>query len=228
MSNQIDKARTLLEEMESGTCPVLPGMTCYDGFILACARCRAWDDIITAYRTMQYMNVPLSPASSHGVLLAAAKVGHRSEVKKYIEQFVSSNVQLYGDGAILALRILLNGVITGRNDNQNGLSLDELRERLRILGQTNVRVQNECLQLIRSLRIAESEEARHVCYNQTNNNSNNLIGENVAAPVVPLSEWHNRRHDAWHTMLNDLLTLVNAIDASSTTMTTVPIERTQC
>jgi hypothetical protein len=201
MSNRLEDARKLLQDMESGSIGVTPGPTCYDGFILTCAQNRAWDDILAAHETMQLLNVPLSPASCHGILLAALKLGDRLLVKQYVEAFVSSNAQLYGDGAVLALRILLDGVIS-RGEGDNGeLTLDTVRERLRILGQSEPSLVNECLHLIRSLRMAESEESRHLGLNGNKNTR-----------VLPLSVLLDRRHVAWHTMLTSLLNLINIVE----------------
>jgi hypothetical protein len=214
----------MLEEMESGTCPISPGPTCYDGFILACARCRAWEDILAAYETMQLLHVPVSSACSHGVLLAAAKLGQQNEVKKYVKTFLTSKAQLRGDGAMLALRILLNGIITiDRNDNDTNseLSMDEIRERLRLLGQENHVLHDPCLQLIRSLRIAVSEESRplnesnHERNRNANNSSISTSAKSSSVRVTPLAELLDRRHVAWHTMLTDLVFLVDAVECKS-------------
>jgi hypothetical protein len=206
MSHQLDAARKLLQEMESGTFDVSPGPTCYDGFILACARNRAWSDILSAHDQMKRLNVPVSSASSHGILLAAVKNGNRAEVKAFVESFVASNAQLYGDGALLALRILLDNIIH-RNDDTDELSLDTIRERLRILSHHSPTLQSECLRLIRSLRMAESEESRHLGLDNSENEKRNSI--------LPLREIFDRRHIAWHTMLTDLLALVDAAKLSS-------------
>ena len=210
MSKQVDKARAMLEEMESGTSPIPPGPTCYDGFILACARGHAWNDIIAAYDKMQQLHIPLSSASCHGVLLAAAKVGQRSKVKQYVESFVTSRTQLLGDGAMLALRILLNGIVIGSTDRHDELTLDEIRERLRILGQTKPSLQEPCLNLIRSLRMAESEEARPSQQIPVSTSSRRHAAKSV--PVVPVTYITDRRHVAWRIMLSDLLTLLNAVE----------------
>ncbi len=211
MSNQLDQARLLLTEMESGTSPIRPGPTCYDGFILACARARAWEDILTAYDTMQSSHIPLSAASSHGILLAAAKMGHRQKVIPYVHSFVTSHAQLHGDGAMLALRILLNGVVIGGNDTPDELTLDEIRERLRMFGQSQPTLQGPCLNLIRSLRMAEFEEARMI--HRAADERNDTNGRNWnRTETVPMTEDLDRRHDAWRTMLTDLIALVNAIE----------------
>ena len=222
MSKEVDKARAMLEEMESGTSLVTPGPTCYDGFILACARGRAWNDILSAYDKMQLQHIPLSSASSHGVLLAAAKVGHRSKVKEYVQSFVTSRAQLHCDGAMLALRILLNGIVIGRTDTHDELTLDEIRERLRILGQTQPSLQEPCLNLIRSLRMAESEESRPSPQqvaavsgrggNDNTNSGRRRAHDTKSVPVVPMAYITDRRHVAWRNMLTDLLALLNAIE----------------
>ena len=216
MSNQIDQARLLLTEMESGTSPIRPGPTCYDGFILACARARAWEDILTAYDTMQSSKIPLSAASSHGILLAAAKMGPRQKVIPYVNSFVTSHAQLHGDGAMLALRILLNGIVIGggNTSTHDELTLDEIRERLRMFGQSQPSLQGPCLNLIRSLRMAEFEEARMM--HRAAHERNDTIGRNRnRTETVPMTEILDRRHDAWRTMLTDLISLVNAIEVET-------------
>ena len=202
-SNQLENARNLLQNMESGAIGVTPGPTCYDGFIMASARHRAWEDILAAYETMKLLDISLSSASCHGILLAAYKLGNKSDAMSYVDTFVMSNAQLYGDGALLALRMLLGDIIMHKDTDRGELSLDVIRERLRILGEENVILQEVCLNLIRSLRIAESEELRHVeAQNSTDSKCN----------VLPLSELMDRRHVAWNTMLTDLLRLVRTID----------------
>lgn len=204
MSNQLDAARVLLQDMESGVIGVLPGPTCYDGFIMACARHLAWDDILAAFETMKILNVSISSSSSHGIVLAAAKMGGRSEVKGYVESMVASNAKLYGDGALLALRILLDGLIVRNDGDDDELPLDAIRERLRVLIQQNPLLQSECLRLIRSLRMAESEESRYSECGSVKNQS-----------FLPLTDSSKRRHDAWQAMLNDLLTLVNTAEPAT-------------
>jgi pentatricopeptide repeat protein len=238
MSKQVDKARAMLEEMESGTSPIPPGPTCYDGFILACARGRAWDDILAAYDKMQALRIPLSAASIHGVILAAAKVGHRSKVKQYVESFVLSRAPLHGDGAVLALRILLKGIVIGNKDTHDELTLDEIRERLRILGQTQPSLYEPCLNLIRTLRMAESEESRPPPPQMTgssggggndskNHDRRHSHQTSKTVPTVPMAYVMDRRYVAWRNMLTDLLTLLNTIDdglESSTSHDTNKVE----
>jgi hypothetical protein len=207
MSGHLDAARELLQDMESGVIGVSPGPTCYDGFILACARNGAWDDVLAAFDTMKILDVSISSASSHGIVLAAAKIGGRSEVKKYIESFVELNSQLYGDGALLALRILLDGIIRRSEVDDDELSLDTIRERLRVLSTHNPSLQCECLRLIRSIRMAESEESR---YNESDCDKKQKF--------LPRSDLSDRRHKAWQAVLNDLLALVDTSERSTETV----------
>jgi hypothetical protein len=204
VSSHLDAARELLQDMESGVIGVSPGPTCYDGFILACARNGAWEDVLAAFETMKILDVSISSTSSHGILLAAAKMGGRNEVKRFVESFVSSNSELYGDGALLALRILLDGIVLRSEVDMDELSLDTIRERLRVLSQHNLSLQFECLRLIRSIRMAESEESRY-----------NEIDTVKKQKFLPRSDLADRRHKAWQVVLNDLLALVNNFESSA-------------
>lgn len=188
MAKQLDNARTLLQSMVSGELGIQPGPTCYDGFILACVRCQAWDDAAATYQSMKEFGVVPSPVACYGILLAAFRRGGRSEAKTYLEGFGASGAQLHGDGALLALRTMLPEIGEGE------VTLADVRDHLRAVNDKDEVIQNKTLNLVRSLRVAELEEQRQVS-----------VG-------LKMDVLLNRRRVAWQNVLKDLIVYVDAVE----------------
>lgn len=189
LSNQLDCARTLLLSMESGELGVRPGPKCYDGFILACIRSRAWEDAISTYKKMDESGLIPSPAACHGIVLAAFRTGGRSEVKAHLERFSASGAQLHGDGALLAVKTMLPTMA------DIGVTMSSIRDHLRGVGEKESSLQFERLNLVRSLRVAELETQRQ------------------PSPNLKIDVLQKRRRVAWQNALKDLITYANAVEA---------------
>ena len=122
-------------------------------------------------------------------MLSAFRRGGRSEAKTYLKDFAASGAPLHGDGALLAIRVML--LETGEGE----VTLTGVRDHLRAVNYKNDLLQLETLNLARSLRVAEVEEHRQVS-----------VG---LKPDVIL----NRKRAAWQNVLEDLIAYADAVEA---------------
>lgn len=158
VANQLENARTLLYSLESGEMGIRPGSICYDGYILGCIRSKAWDDVAAAFRSMQKTQVQPSPAACHGILLASLRRGGRLEAKLCLEALRAAGAPLRGEGMILAFKAMLRD--SGKINESIG-TISGIRNYLRATVESDPSIKtSSCVELIRTLRIAELEDQR--------------------------------------------------------------------
>ena len=157
MSKQIELAQYLMRSIESGDMGVNVGPAIYDGYVVACVTCHAWDDIVAVFQRMKAAGLhPPSASSCHGILLAGYRQGRTAdESKALLDDLLAAGAQFNRDVALLSIKILLPHWCRG------GKTVSDIRSKLRSnLPQDDEVVKGAIVQLIRSLRIAEMEEER--------------------------------------------------------------------
>ena len=182
---QMDRARSLLQSLESGELVTKPGSACYDAFILACVRCQAWEEAASTYRTMKEAGVAPGPSSCHGILVSACKRGGWLEAKSCLEDFAANEAPLEGDGVLLALKTILC------LDGNRNVTIESIRLALRAASDSGGYCAAEGLNLIRSLTVADREQQR------------------PAVDGAKLDVQLNRQRAAWKNVIRDILLYVN-------------------
>ena len=112
MSSDLSQATHLLEALESDEDEqrLIPSAL-YDGYILACVRCNAWERIYAVFDKMKEMYPKKAPSSVtvHGLLLACHRTG-RLDGKDVVQELLDMDATFNEDAALVAARILLPGL----------------------------------------------------------------------------------------------------------------------
>jgi hypothetical protein len=108
MANKLDEATYLLEALESGETDIMSPAV-YDGYILACVRCNAWDRIRTTFDKMKIAFPGMAPSSiaAHGLVLAAHQGPDPSAAKETVDELLDNGTTFNEAAALLSARILI-------------------------------------------------------------------------------------------------------------------------
>jgi len=192
VAKDFKNSQWLLQSMESGEMGIEPGSSTYDAYTLACIRCRAWSDVLAAYKKMKERDIVPSPPTCHGILFAAFKQGGRTAAKDLLEDFLGAGIQLTEASALFAMKIMISSKIVERSD-----SLASARENLRKISKNDTGMQPVSLDLMRSLRRCELAKDRK--------------------PSGGLTEHslQEERRQAWRNVLKHLLAYVNQTERTA-------------
>ena len=189
VSKRTEEAGELFSSMESGQFrdKISPGRTCFDGRILAAVEAQAWEETLAFHAKMKEDGIPWSPLCFQGVLLASFRLGHRAKALEAIEGALESGMKMDHNCFEMSIRLILGDVLKIRN-------IQEVRTKLRHIGEQNRFLQSSSLNLSRALRAAELEERRQ----PTNG--------------LKLHEIVSRRDQAWNRALKHLVLFARAIE----------------
>jgi hypothetical protein len=166
---------------------VSPGLTCYDGRMLAYMEANAWGETLAFHSKMKEAGIPWSPLCFQGVLLASSRLGDRAKALEAIEGALRSGTQMDHYCCELSMRIILGDVLKFGK-------IDQARTKLRHIGKKNRFLQSTSLNLSRALRAAEVEERRQ----PTNG--------------LKLHEIVSRRNRTWNSAVQHLVYFARAIE----------------
>lgn len=148
LGDQFENAQTLMDSMEGGESNFQPGPSCYDGYILACVRNKAWDAVATAHESIKAANLlPPSPAASHGILLSAYNRGGVSEARATLKELRACGGILDRETSVLALKLLVPKI--------GSTTPESIQRKLRELNRND-----KMVDLLRALSVAEIEDKR--------------------------------------------------------------------
>jgi pentatricopeptide repeat protein len=172
--------------MESGEMDlaVTPGVSCYNSILLAHVRTRGWDDAIQVRETMKAQGIAINSQTIQGLVLAHNHKGGRPDVVSFLETLLGSKASIDESTFRLLVRVLLPQVDGNTED---------MRKRVREIGETKPELRDASLNLIRSVRVAEIEQNRPSPKNR------------------PSSEINPRIEEAWNSVLPHFLEFVHAI-----------------
>jgi pentatricopeptide repeat protein len=140
-----------MEKKENGI-DVLPGPSCFGALILSSIRRRSWDEAISVYDRMREQGVVASPQAVQGLIMASSQKNGQSGVMSIVESFVQTGeVQITESTFRLITRTLYKEV--------QG-PLHDFRRDIRNIGENDPSMRDVCLNLIRSIRVAEIESHR--------------------------------------------------------------------
>jgi pentatricopeptide repeat protein len=185
-SGRHDDAHELFRSLNYGETDlaVTPGVSCYNSILLAHVRTREWDDAIQVRETMKAQGIAINPQTIQGLVLAHNHKGGRSDVVSFLETLLGAKASIDESTFRLLVRVLLPQVDGNTED---------MRKRVREIGETNPELRDASLNLIRSVRVAEIEQNRPSPKNR------------------PSSEINARIEEAWNSVLPHFLEFVHAI-----------------
>lgn len=189
-------ARNIFESMSDGDYEdgVLPGTACYDAVLLSFLQEGDWEQALELHGKMKASGISQTPATFQGALIASHKIGELEKAVHAINEALSSEVQLDQSCCELAMRILLRTLFHHK-------SISETRLKLREICEEDRAVHPSCLDLLRSLRVAEVEEKR-------------LPNNALTAAMVA-----QRRQKAWRDTLFSLVQFARIVEEQESTLT---------
>jgi pentatricopeptide repeat protein len=189
VSKRTEEAGELFLSMESGQFrdEISPGRTSFDGRMLAYMEANAWEETLAFHSKMKEAGIPWSPLCFQGVLLASYRLGGRAKALETIEGALESGMKMDHNCCEMSIRIILGDVLKIRN-------IQQVRTKLRHIGEQNQFLQSSSLNLSRALRSAEVEERRQ------------------PTDGLKLHEIVSRRDQAWNSALKHLVLFARAIE----------------
>lgn len=191
VANKTNEAIELFKAIASGHFEddVSPGVSCYNSRMLAHVEAHEWDKALACHEERKDAGIPWSSASLQDVLLACHRTGQKERAFEAVEEALESGMKLSYSCCALSLQVLLGDVLESNN-------IDEVRHKLREIGEQNDELKMVSLNLNRSLRAAQVEETRHP--------TKGLKQAEIAA----------RQDKAWHAAHRHLVDFARAIEIS--------------
>lgn len=156
MSSDLSQATHLLEALESDEDEqrLIPAAL-YDGYILACVRCDAWERIFAVFDKMKEIYPKMAPSSitTHGLILACHRTG-RLDGKDVVQDLLDMDATFNEEAALVGARILLPGLCS-----VGPLSTASLCENLKALSSGDAKFAAE---LHRNLVVASVDTNRDI------------------------------------------------------------------
>ena len=189
VSKRTEEAGELFLAMDSGQFrdKISPGRTCFDGRMLAYMEANAWEETLAFHSKMKEAGIPWSPLCFQGVLLASFRLGDRAKALEAIEGALVSGMKMDHNCCEISMRIILGDVLKTGN-------IQQVRTKLRHIGEQNRFLQTPSLNLSRALRAAEVEERRQ------------------PTDGLKLHEIVSRRDHAWNSAIKHLVHFARAIE----------------
>lgn len=184
-SNQTVKANAFFEDVSSGrfSKDLKPGLACFNGYMLSLMKMKAWGDVLRLQQLMKDAGITPDPSTFHGILIASMRSGGKSVVLSVVEDAVKNGTKINRVCIDLIMRGLLNDL------NLRANTIPATREKLRVLLDERDGLENEYLDLIRNLRIAELEDCREASY------------------LIRAEQIKVKQECAWQAVLNSLINL---------------------
>jgi pentatricopeptide repeat protein len=155
VANQFENAATLLKSMESGDLGVKPDSSCYDAFIMTCLKRGDYDEVLNVFEKMKSAQISPSPAASHGILLAACRLGDCLKAIEAVKELLLASASFGSESTLLVFRLLMPNYYDGIQ------TVADMRRNLRTLSlQADPQTQHRVLRINRFLRVAELEDTR--------------------------------------------------------------------
>ena len=191
VAKRTEEMEQLFSLMESGHFDdgVFPGLTCFNARMVAYTRKKAWEEVLAFHLKMQKADIPFSPISFQGVLLASFHLGNQKRAIDAMEAAVASGLKINRDLCELSLQLLIG-------DLAETDSIAKMRSKLRDIGEKNVRLQAASVNLSRALRMAEVEDNR-----QPNNG-------------LKLQVILDRRRQAWNGALEQMVIFARTMNSN--------------
>lgn len=184
ISGKMAEAQELLFSLESGESPseVKPWVSCYTAILLGHVKERSWDSAIEVFELMQEQNMPVTPETVQGLVLAHKSKGSVSAVVSFLNTILDTNATIDERTFKLLVRLLLPEISSTTES-----STEDIRRQLRLLGEKNPSLRVAALKLIRSVRRAEVEQNRS---------------------YSGVQDTESRIDSAWHEVLVDIVDFV--------------------
>ena len=144
-------------EANDSTGENIPGVTCHDALVMAHVRAKAWDDAIAVHESMKRKHISESRQTIHGLVLAHNHRGGKSSVMSLLETLQSENASIDETTFKMLIRIMVPEL--------HGTT-DEIRSKVRKVGELDPNLRDASLNLIRSVRRAEIEQSRPMLHDQ--------------------------------------------------------------
>ena len=184
-SNRTAEATAFFEDVSWGrfSKDLKPGLACYNGYMLSLMKMKAWGDVLSIQQSMREAGISPDPSTFHGVLIASMRSGGKSVVLSVVEDAVKNGMKINRE----CIDLIMRGLLSDLNLRAN--AIPATRETLRALLDERDGLQNEYLDLIRTLRIAELEDSREASY------------------LIRAEQIKVKQECAWQAVLNSLVNL---------------------
>ena len=190
VAKKTKEACELFDLIESGRFNgVAPGLTCYNGRMLAHIEAHEWDKALECHYQRKEAGLPCSSATFQDVLLASYRLGKKAKALETIEEALESGMKMDYACCDLSMKILLGDVFKSKR-------IDQARKKLREIGEQNQELKRTSLNLSRALRSAEVEEKR------------------LPTNGLKLNDISSRREQAWRDALKHLVKFIRAIETA--------------
>ena len=151
------KAKEIFLNMERNVYidEIRPNIECFQVHMLSALKSQDWRQVIEYHNRMVDAGISLDHNATLTVLLASCHVGTKEELLHRIEISVEHKAQFNFESFHLCLESLFPTI-----HQECDTSIDRIRLSFRLLGEKQSNLREECIKLIRSLRLAELEDGR--------------------------------------------------------------------
>jgi pentatricopeptide repeat protein len=184
-ANRVTEANSLFDDVSEGKFGknIMPGLACFNAHMLSLMKMKNWEDVVRLQQTMKEAGISPDATTFQGVLIASTKHGDDNAVLGVVEDALKNGWKMNRECIDLTTRILLKDLNLPTN------STAATRDKLRMLIDQRGELQNEYLDLLRTLRTAEVEDSRE------------------GPKFVRLEDIRVRQETAWRAVLESLITL---------------------
>lgn len=162
-----------------------PGVNCYNAMILSHISRKDWNEVLNTYQEMSASGLSPNSATTQGVMIASFRLGGAEQARQTLEEALEAKVGIGGENCLLAIKLLMPDILEGNSS----ASVQSIQGYLRRIGDADELLRSACLNLLRSIRRADTEQRR------------------LPTKRAPEEVLCRRREEAWHATLRDILDL---------------------
>ena len=152
VDGKADEARMLFQSREDNERKPNPGVCSYNAILVSYIQSREWDEAIGLFGVMNDKGVAPNSQTIQGLLLAHMSRDGSEGAISFLESMVTIQAPIDEATFQLAARILLPSL--------GGKNIDDIRSKARMIGESEPRLRDVSIKMIRSARDAEVDDKK--------------------------------------------------------------------